>query len=169
MERPTLVGHEPYENDSVSQRIIPGASRHFISDTYLRVLLGDKTHADINVGAPQNGAPKKYRSKALQERLERILLRGSSLFQTHAERLERPSYVFPVGETSVGHEPYENDSVSQRIIPGASRHFISDTYLRVLLGDKTHADINVGAPQNGAPKRLVLRTRFDKTTFYLES
>jgi len=108
-------------------------------------LLGDKTHADINVGAPQNGAPKKYPSKALQERLERILLLGSSLFQTHAERLERP--------TLVGHEPYENDSVSQRIIPGASRHFISDTYLRVLLGDKTHADINVGASRNGAPEK----------------
>jgi len=61
-------------------------------------LLGDKTHADINVGAPQNGAPG--RSNPIFERFFLSIrnFRGSSLLQTHAERVERP--------TLVGHEPF---------------------------------------------------------------
>ena len=137
MERPSYVF--PVGETSV------GHALSFIVP--FRLVWRNKTHADINVGAPNNGAPEKERSKPFFERffLSIRSLRGSSLFQTHAERLERPSYVFPVGETSVGHEPYENDSVSQRIIPGASRHFISDTYLRDLLGDKNPCR-TVGAP-----------------------
>ena len=60
----------------------------------------------LNVGAPNNAAPEKERSKPFFERffLSIRSFRGSSLLQTHAERLESPSYVFPVGETSVGHD-----------------------------------------------------------------